>query len=895
MKSIKYLPLILLFWSVSCLVFPLYGQSAQLQKIISQLEKKETDQPLERVYVHHDKLIYALHETIWVKAYVTKGPYQLLSDHSKILYIDLVDPRDSVVDQLRLPIINGLAQGEFTLQETYGEGIYRMRSYTQWMRNFEDSGIFESQIEIGNAHPDNFHVLTSAKLEQGEALVEVQLAKVNLEPVINREVQFEVKFARRNIKGSFKTDFKGIAQIKFPWKDDHTDVPQLNLYILDEHQKGLHKEIPLHFETSGDPTIGFFAEGGRLLAGMEANLGFKALQSNGKSISAEGIILDQEGQKVAEFQTSFAGMGSVLFKPQAHLKYSAQVKFANGHTQSFPLPPVESSGYGIRVLSAVPSGMQLQAFVSEDLIQGQTLRVIIQQQGTVYYAGEFQAKQSLLSLIVPSQEFATGVCQITLLNEKMQPVSERMVFHYNPKDVLPIDLTTSKTVFAPTEKIEVSLSKNESNPDPHVTFLSAAVIDEEVLEVENLVEPSIFDRLWLKTEVKGYLEDGAYYFNPKNAHRFEHLDHLMLTQGWRKILWEKEFERELSYEVEKGIKISGKVLHDLNKKPIANNTVQLLPSGHINLNMVLDTLTDQEGSFRFEPLTFFGPVGFLLQSQMTGKSPFKIVLSPQPEIFRTVQPQFPNVTSNLTSKMHAFLLKEREYNMELESNGWKERSVLLEDVKISIPYKPKKVPYSDNMNGPGRADRIVLGEEMENYFSVSDVLVSNGMGVRNPSTGYLSDFILVDGMHVEGEYLDGYIKPMDVSSIEYLRSSTYTAPYMMRLGGDPPVTKVILITTRRGSRPGAAVHTPHIAWQEVKGYHLPRQFYSPDYSVPEEDRLPDLRGTTLHWEPQIFMEPDSTSRFVFYAGNKKGRFRILVEGIHADGRLVRAIHHIEIQ
>src|SRR6201986_3710350 len=114
----------------TCLVFALaitaFAQedSVALTTVIQKVSKYTTTYPVEKVYMHFDKPYYAVGDTIWFKAYVTVQEH-LLSGISRIVYVDLITNRDSIVKSLRLPVINGVAVGDIVLpQLSFQEGNY---------------------------------------------------------------------------------------------------------------------------------------------------------------------------------------------------------------------------------------------------------------------------------------------------------------------------------------------------------------------------------------------------------------------------------------------------------------------------------------------------------------------------------------------------------------------------------------------------------------------------------------------------------------------------------------------------------------------------------------------------------------------------------------------------
>ncbi|MFD2147591.1 hypothetical protein [Mucilaginibacter antarcticus] len=109
--------------------------SVPVNPLVVAFQKWTDSIPQEKVYLHMDKPYYALGDTIWFKGYLTTGSSHQLSAISGAVHVDLINERDSVVKNLKLPVTSGMAMGNFILGDEYTEGNYRIRAYTQWMRN----------------------------------------------------------------------------------------------------------------------------------------------------------------------------------------------------------------------------------------------------------------------------------------------------------------------------------------------------------------------------------------------------------------------------------------------------------------------------------------------------------------------------------------------------------------------------------------------------------------------------------------------------------------------------------------------------------------------------------------------------------------------------------------
>ncbi|HQS04403.1 MAG TPA: TonB-dependent receptor, partial [Daejeonella sp.] len=122
-----------------------------LKKILTQIEKYRLQYPQEKVHLHLDKPYYAIGDNIWFKAYVVNAEKNELSTLSRILYVELINDKDSIKKSLKIPLELGLTWGDFTLSDSLREGNYRIRAYTTWMRNFGEEYFFDKTITIGNS------------------------------------------------------------------------------------------------------------------------------------------------------------------------------------------------------------------------------------------------------------------------------------------------------------------------------------------------------------------------------------------------------------------------------------------------------------------------------------------------------------------------------------------------------------------------------------------------------------------------------------------------------------------------------------------------------------------------------------------------------------------------
>jgi len=104
----------------------------------------------EKVYLHFDKSYYVSTDTIWFKAYIVEAKTNQPIVLSKILYVDLINPLNKIISTRVLKIEKGTAVGDFKLPTNMISGNYKIRSYTNYMRNFNEDYFFIKHISINN-------------------------------------------------------------------------------------------------------------------------------------------------------------------------------------------------------------------------------------------------------------------------------------------------------------------------------------------------------------------------------------------------------------------------------------------------------------------------------------------------------------------------------------------------------------------------------------------------------------------------------------------------------------------------------------------------------------------------------------------------------------------------
>ncbi|MBS1530311.1 MAG: TonB-dependent receptor plug domain-containing protein [Bacteroidetes bacterium] len=130
-----------------CFYVPLHAQTDSIP--VRQLKAFNQARPVEKAYLQFDKPYYAAGDTMYFKAYVTMGERHVPSRISGVLHIDLINTKNKVDQNIKLQLPNGIAWGDFALPDSLPKGNYRVRAWTEWMRN-DPGSFFEKIIPIGS-------------------------------------------------------------------------------------------------------------------------------------------------------------------------------------------------------------------------------------------------------------------------------------------------------------------------------------------------------------------------------------------------------------------------------------------------------------------------------------------------------------------------------------------------------------------------------------------------------------------------------------------------------------------------------------------------------------------------------------------------------------------------
>jgi hypothetical protein len=650
---------------------------------------------------------------------------------------------------------------------------------------------------------------------------------------------------------------------------------------------------------SGDISLAFFPEGGNLINGVPSIVAFKAVGTDGLSRDVNGYIVDQKNERIATFASEHAGMGVFKILPTVDNTYNAIIT-VNGAEKRIPLPPVQNIGYGLAVTQDKEN--IIIKIISSASITTDTLNIVAQANNEVFYTGQAFINGRRFLAALPKKRFPEGVLQITLFDKKFIPAAERLTFIKHNSQNIHIGFTNTPPVAQNNGKVQLNITAKDAAGKPVQGAFSVAVTNADKVHYDENSEASIYSDLLLTADLKGYIEQPNYYFTDTLAIKQKHLDNLLLTQGWRRFVWQDVFAdkmRPVLFKPERD-NVTGLVV-DSKKQPVAGARVSLfLKTGGM---VLLNAISDVHGKFSFDSvLTDKNEKYSLTATDRTGKTKYTVELD-KPEEFSVPlvlhRPLLPYTGLNTYLES-----AQRDY-IELTNSGLLNGGKLLKEAVIKQTKKPTAtqaaVTHSKNLHGPGNANDVITFLDLVRCNGALNlggclltlgklINISNYNGVLYSRGNSSPMAIYVDGVYMGSEY-DGALN--DISSVEILKSVALSQIY-----GQPGFGGVILITTKTGDidynsyemeRYGVVKAVPKIIKPALSNLTLAprREFYVPNYTVKATQQA-NFRST-IYRKPNIVTDEKGRATVEFYTGEAPADYRVILEGISINGQPARQV------
>ncbi|MCL2738889.1 MAG: TonB-dependent receptor plug domain-containing protein, partial [Bacteroidales bacterium] len=860
-----------------------YGQLSIPDSLASLFFNQLTVFPQEKIYVHTDKPYYLSGERIWFRAYLTDAISHVPAPVSRYVYVELINPLDSVVTRVKVREEAEAYHGYLSLPDDIPQGIYTLRAYTTFMLSQEENYFFTGTLHIGDPQARSVNTETLFFFEPGGRVhATFSFSHVSTSaPLVPQSVRVGVN---DGMPMSLRVESDGTATLGFDLPAGSRRRTLLLEVTADKYPYRQFIQVPA---PDNDFDVGFYPEGGSLLLGTPCKIVFKAMKSDGQATDITGTIYDRHGVEVGEIRSDYLGMGSFVLLAEQGKSYYAVCENDRGQSKRFDLPVAIDYGYSLSVHQ-----MRNQLYISvrqpAGVVYDEDLYLLAHTRGMIHLIDFWDHEKNLV--VIPKELFPSGVLHLILFDAGFNPVSERLVFINNP-DQAQVSYLPDRTEYARRSLVNNSLTVTDADGRPLTGSFSVSVTSDR--EVSRDTTTNILTQLLLTSDLRGHIEHPAFYFQNSPESNYA-LDLLMCTQGWRRYdiaeLAQGRFSRPSS-PLEFGSEISGTVKGLISSRPVGEVEVTVVSLAGDYFGSVH---TDSDGRFSISVGELPDSTRYVVSAApKRGMTNTELVLDGEVFPDRTLAVILPSGPDKRQFARYADKA-EQQYVYEGGIRVTELSAAVVTAQRVVIP--PRKSQYY------AFPDNSLTEEELDQMRAMSLFNIMStfpGLQVLQGESGQITSIIirgfssvlaqasfplvLMDGIPVSNprEAL-ALLHVHDIAQIDVLKSAGNTSVFGYRGGHG-----VIVIHTRdRLYHEDSPLH--HIRTLLPLGYQQPVEFYVPVYDTPaKRDALtPDLR-TTIHWQPVVQIDNRGVASFAFYTADENTSYTVIIEGLCNDGTIIR--------
>ncbi|MGW8122213.1 TonB-dependent receptor [Roseivirga echinicomitans] len=654
-------------------------------------------------------------------------------------------------------------------------------------------------------------------------------------------------------------------------------------------------EVERKASASNNIDIQFFPEGGNLVVGIPAKVGFKAINSSGKGIYVEGEVYNSAGTKVTSFDTQHDGMGLFTLLPLAGESYTVKL---TGRNEVYALPKLANEGYGIEVIQR-PNQLRLIFRAKSGNASKGKYKVLLHTRGLVSHTIEVDLSKGEALGMISTDEIPAGISHITLFDENERPLLERLVFMDRSIET---SLVLDKPSYNPREKLTAKIKLTDINGDPFRGKMSMSVLDIDKV-IDGSPEQTIYSALLLSSDLKGYVDNPMYYFNTENTVAKKHLDLVMMTHGWSRFVWDdlmNDNYPQFDFPVELGVSLAGTLFKEFSTKTESSGQVTLVNNRSFP-PLILEAETDKDGRFSFQNLMVYNTDNLLLKGKSAkGAENVRFEVDTLKERLATPKPIFKSILGQeVVLEKEEFLQFKKERDMierafNPDSLFTDLGTVTVEGSKLQIEREDKrkkeKTAYGTGTSAFDFTEWSATGA----YTNIFSALVGKfpGVTVRMGPTGEPTVVIraggftypalfLLDDIPTDAALISG-LSPLSFSRVVLFKGFAATAIF-----GDAGKGGVMAFYTKSADglslSPEALKNSSTMIVELPYTYDQPREFYAPKYDVQKpEDAKPDKRAV-LHWQTLIELDENGEATIEFWNSDDAKNIMFDVQGLTYSG------------
>lgn len=745
------------------------------------------------------------------------------------------------------------------------------------MLNEDPDFFFSRNIKIGNSIDNT--IVSSIEYQQEDDTHYTAKIKFtsNVQAVFeNTTIKYlYLENGKIKNKGKKKTDENGWISISLP--DLKSPAARRIEVEFDDPQYIYKRTFHLPVFTN-DFDVKFFPEGGALLSIPHQNVAFKAQGADGFSKEVEGFLFNSKGDTLTNFRSEHNGMGIFTMNPVNNETYYVTVRTNDSITKRFDLPAIEPKGISI-AMSHYKQEIRYEIQKTEATEWPQKLFLLAHTRGKLAILQPINPKRTFGKM--NDSLFTEGITHFMLIDEQGNALSERLIFvpDHKPNQW---QITADQPTYGKREKVSLQIAAKDNEGNPVEGTFSVSITDRKSIQPDSLAD-NILSNLLLTSDLKGYVEDPAYYFLNQDARTLRSIDYLMMTHGWRRHKMENVLRTpslNFTNYIEKGQTISGRIMGffgaNVKKGPIC----VLAPK----YNIIATTETDEKGQFIVNT-SFRDSTTFLVQARTKkGFAGVDILMDP---------PQYPVATHKAPYFNGATTFME-DYLMNTRDQYYMEGGMRVYNLKEVTVTAKRERPSSKSIYTGGINTYTVEEDRLQGYGQTAfdaasrlpSVTITNGSEIHIRNNSEPAIIVIDDIVYEDASDILKDIQVSDMSSISLLRGADAVILGPRASGG----AVVITLKDPRNlpARPaqGIITYTP-------LGYSESVEFYHPTYDTPEKKNAQrsDFRST-VYWNPELRLDAEGKATIEYYTPDSTAPEDIIIEGVDKNGKVCRILQTI---
>ncbi|HEX8314688.1 MAG TPA: hypothetical protein VF609_06845, partial [Flavisolibacter sp.] len=771
------------FWNAfTIFAFCHLALTLKAQNFSTALSNFNIRNPQEKIYLHYDKDYYIAGETVWFKAYLFHNGMPSTLSHN--FYLEMQDANGNVIASKKYPVAGASVKGSIDLPDSLPQAAYVVRAYTAAAADFQ------------------------------------------LPELLYKKTLFVFNSSEKHIKTA-------------------------TIY---------GKAV----------TLQFFPESGNFVDGITNVVAFKATDPLGRPVSVKGVVNSNDGVTFP-FNSYHDGIGKLSLRPVAGKKYTATIE---GNAITYSLPEVQPAGITLNVQDE--KGGKLFTVNRSKNNKGSFQKIILVAQinNLVVYENEINfedylsVKGHLLTDSLPS-----GILHFTAFNEDRMPLAERLAFIDNKEYMVNGSFVSTKEGVGKRQEneIEIRFTDNmQKSLSVSVTDLSGIIPNEK---------ETIGSYFLLTSNLKGHVYNPSWYSKHTNDSVKIALDNLLLTHGWSRFNWKKILVGELAAKQSEDVyllSVSGSV-KDEKGLAVKGGRLNVYVEDKDSATKNYDIPVSDNGRFILDSLLFYGrtrifynyflkgenkPVSLNLDSAVTDVAvQFLPVLLP---------PCFDGSLSSSGTVEKLALQKPKETKqletVTLQAKSNKRPIDIVNEKYTSALFRPMGKLTLDNVNYPANNRSMSVVDYISNSIRQVELKGDRFVSTKNQSVTMLASISNVvsydpygkpvreqkanqpatkntvapaDPGNASGEKwaVDVLLNemPITVASLKAIRMDEvalikYYDAGFIGSGTNGSGGTVAIYTKQQNDAPTKDIMLNHTYYH---GYSITKEFYSPDYAVPD--------------------------------------------------------------